>query len=107
MGSEVFSVEDLIALSKDLVSLSAQVKLLTDVAHIKQLLAVFLQQQGSHIEISGWNGHQNWPPHHPFGDKYSPAQQYIAHQCGITKSLQYYVIVIFPESNLMKYLLQI
>ena len=51
--SEIFSIEDLVAFSKDLISLSSQVKLLANIAHIEQLLAVFLEQQWSDIKVCG------------------------------------------------------
>lgn len=40
--SKIFYIENVIAFSQHLISLSAQVELFTDVAHIEEFLAVFL-----------------------------------------------------------------
>lgn len=42
--SKVLRIEDAVALPKDLVSLFAEVELLTKIAHIEQLLVVLLQK---------------------------------------------------------------
>jgi hypothetical protein len=44
--SKVLSIEDSIALAEYLVSLETQVELLSDIAHIEDLLVVLLQESG-------------------------------------------------------------
>lgn len=56
--SEIFYVENLVAFCQHLISLSAQVELFTNVAHIKEFLAVFLEEQWSDIEVGGGNGYE-------------------------------------------------
>ena len=80
MKSEVFGIEDLIAFSEYLISLSAQVELFSDIAHIKEFLAVFLEEERTDVEVSGWDSDDQWPPDHLFGDENSPAQKYIGHK---------------------------
>jgi hypothetical protein len=65
---------------EDLISFSAQVKFLSDIAHIEQLFAVFLQQERCNVVISGWNGDKKWPVNHTFGDKDSPAHENISNK---------------------------
>ena len=42
--SKVLAVEDAVAVAEHLVALDAQVEVLSDVAHVEQLLVVLLQQ---------------------------------------------------------------
>jgi hypothetical protein len=44
--SKVLAIEDSIALAEYLVSLETQVELLSDIAHIEDLLVVLLQESG-------------------------------------------------------------
>ena len=97
MRSEVFYVENFIAFFEYLVSLSAQVKFLADVAHVEKLLAVLLQQKWTHVEVSSWYGDDKWPPDHLFGDEDSPAEQYISDKEGVAESLEDDVIVILSR----------
>ena len=55
--SEIFTIKDSVAFSKDLVSFGPQVVLLTQIAHVKQFLVVLLQQtksRGSYIGEASW-----------------------------------------------------
>lgn len=76
--SKVFDIEDLVAFLEDLISFSAQVKFFSDIAHIEQLFAVFLQQERCNVEVSGWDSDEKWPVNHTFGDKDSPAHEDIS-----------------------------
>jgi hypothetical protein len=75
MKSEVFSIEDLIAFSEYLISLSTQVEFFSNVAHIKEFFTVFLEEKGTDIEVGGRNGHDQRPPDNFFSDENSPAQE--------------------------------
>ncbi len=97
MPSKIFDVENFIAFCEYLVSLSSQIKFFSDVAHVKQLLAVFLEKERTDIEVSEGDSDDEWPPDHGFGDKNSPAEQYISDKEGIAESFQDNVIVILSR----------
>jgi hypothetical protein len=75
--SKVLNMKNLIAFCKNLISFSAQVKFLSDVAHIKKFFTVFLQQEWTDIKVSSGYCDKKWPVNHTFGDKDSPAHEYI------------------------------
>jgi len=55
--SEIFTIKDSVAFSKNLVSFGSQVELFTQIAHVEQFFVVLLEQtksSGSYIGEISW-----------------------------------------------------
>lgn len=84
----------MVAFSEYFISFSAHVKLFSHITHVEQLLAVFLQQERTDVEVSRRHSHNKGPPDHLFSYENSPAEEHVADQEGVAKSFKDDVIVI-------------
>ena len=97
--SEIFDIKDAVTFTQNFVSFSSEVKFLTYIAHVKQLLAVLLQKQRWNVAVNCGNSDNNWPPDHAFGDENSPAEQHIADKNGVAKPFENNIIVILSTGS--------
>jgi hypothetical protein len=105
VDSEVFSIEEQVASLEDNIASIAEFVLLTNVAHVEELLVV-LDKEGTRAVQVSEEEHRGEGPDHEFLDhEHTNNARKVSHSKGISEATHVYIIAILSTCNISPVLL--